>query len=199
MLKNDSSKVKAHDQAVNLTCDFYGNPLSNFSWSKNNDSDNFERLRNLTSWTQVNETHVKLTLSFKSPARQDNGTYICSVQDFYGVVTAERHLYVIDVPLVNIEFVKAVGADSIFLNWTVNNGNEPIQSYFIQYMKNGSGNWQYYSELINGGNTSYVLKGFDKETAYQIGILAMNKVGKSNHVHVYPSWITTLKKGLLIF
>jgi hypothetical protein len=33
---------------------------------------------------------------------------------------------------VKIDFVKAVGRNRIFLNWTVDDGNQPIQEYFIQ-------------------------------------------------------------------
>ena len=181
-------------KAVNLTCDFYGDPLSKFSWSKSSDSE-FERLKNMTSWRQVNETHVSLTLSFKSVTRKDNGTYTCETRDFYSAVTAERHLFVVDVPLIMIDFLKTVGAGSIFLNWTVNNGNEPVESYIIQYMKNGTDSWQYYNELINGRNTSFVLKGLEKGVAYQIGITAKNKVGKS-HIHIDQRWVTTLQEGM---
>lgn len=39
---------------------------------------------------------------------------------------------VVGTPLVNVDFVKAVGSSRIFLNWTVNNGNEPVQQYFMQ-------------------------------------------------------------------
>ncbi|XP_058804465.1 tyrosine-protein phosphatase 69D isoform X2 [Phymastichus coffea] len=189
---SESVRIKALE-AVNLTCDFYGEPLSDFSWSKTNDSDNFERLKNMTNWVQLNETHVKLTLSFKSITRKDNGTYTCKANDFYGAVTAERYLFVVDVPLISIDFLKTVGAGSIFLNWTVNTGNEPIKTYFIQYMKNGTDTWQYGNELINGGNSSFLLRGLDKGAAYQIGITAMNKVGRS-HTQIDPRWITTLEK-----
>lgn len=37
-----------------------------------------------------------------------------------------------DAPHVYIDVVKVVGAKRIFLNWTVNDGNSPIQEYFIQ-------------------------------------------------------------------
>lgn len=177
-----------------MTCHIYGEPLSNFSWSKGNDTDdNLERLKNMTTFVQANETHVVLTLTFKSATRKDNGTYTCRARDYYGSVSADRHLFILDVPLVSIDFLKSVGEGSIFLNWTVNNGNEPIKNYFIQYMKNGTDTWQYNSEPIHGMNSSYVLKGLDKEAAYQIGIWAINKNGKS-HVQVDPRWIKTLEK-----
>ena len=149
----------------------------------------------MTSWKKVNESQTVLILSIKSATRKDNGTYTCEAHDFYNPVKAERHLFVLDVPLISIDFLKTVGAGSIFLNWTVNNGNEPIQTYFIQYMKNGTDSWQYNSELIDGGNSSFVLKGLDKGAAYQIGITAKNKIGKS-HVQIDPRWITTLEKGI---
>lgn len=191
---SESVRVKA-GEAVNLTCDVYGDPLTDFSWSKSNDSDNPDRLKNLTSWTQVNETHVKLQLAIKSASRKDNGTYACQARDYYGPVSTDRHLFVVDVPLINIDFLKTVGAGSIFLNWTVNNGNEPIQTYFLRYMKNGTDSWKYHSEVINGGNSSFVLTGLDKGAAYQISITAKNKVGKS-HAVIDPRWITTLEKGM---
>lgn len=43
---------------------------------------------------------------------------------------------VVGTPLVNVDFVKAVGSSRIFLNWTVNNGNEPVQQYFMQVRSN---------------------------------------------------------------
>lgn len=152
-------------------------------------------MKNLTVVTPINETYAVLTLEFKSLARKDNGTYFCQANDYGGTVSAATHLFVIDQPQVSIDFMKAVGAGSIFLNWTVNDGNEPIEKYFIQHMKKGTDQRQYYAENIGGGNSSYVLKGFESNTAYQIGISAMNKVGTS-FLQLDPRWITTLEKGI---
>jgi protein-tyrosine phosphatase len=184
-------------EAVNITCHIHGYPLSQFIWLKGNDSDSSEHLKNFTSVTQINETYTILTLEFKSLARKDNGTYVCQANDYNGIVSASAHLFVIDVPKVSIDFMKAVGAGSIFLNWTVNDGNEPIMKYFIQHMKNGTDQRQYYAEQIGGGNSSYVLKGFESGTAYQIGISATNMVGAS-YMQLDPRWIITLEKGLNI-
>ncbi|XP_012216219.1 tyrosine-protein phosphatase 69D isoform X2 [Linepithema humile] len=180
-------------EAANLTCHIHGYPLSQFTWLKGNDSESSEHLKNLTVVTPINETYAVLTLEFKSLARKDNGTYVCQANDYSGMVSAAAHLFVIDQPQVSIDFMKAVGAGSIFLNWTVNDGNEPIQKYFIQHMKKGTDQRQYYAEHIGGGNSSYVLKGFESNTAYQIGISAMNKVGTS-FLQLDPRWITTLEK-----
>ncbi|XP_043249228.1 tyrosine-protein phosphatase 69D-like isoform X1 [Colletes gigas] len=180
-------------EAANLTCHMHGYPLSQFTWLKGNNSESTEHLKELTTVTQINETYTILTLEFTSLTHKDNGTYICKAHDYNGEISAYRHLFVIDVPKVSIDFMKAVGAGSIFLNWTVNDGNEPIKKYFIQHMKNGTDQYHYYIEQIGGGNSSYVLKGFESGTAYQIAISATNVVGES-HVRFDPRWITTLEK-----
>lgn len=182
-------------EAVNLTCHVHGYPLSDFTWLKGNDSESSEHLKDLTAVAQINETYSVLILEFKSLARKDNGTYVCQAKDYNGILGAAAHLFVIDVPKVSIDFMKAVGAGSIFLNWTVNDGNEPIKKYFIQHMKKGTDQRQYYAEQIGGGNSSYVLKGFESGTAYQIGISATNAVGTS-YMQLDPRWITTLDKGM---
>ncbi|KYN41587.1 Tyrosine-protein phosphatase 69D [Trachymyrmex septentrionalis] len=180
-------------EAANLTCHIHGYPLSQFTWLKENNSESSEHLKNLTVVAQINEAYAVLVLEFKSLARKDNGTYVCQANDYNGIVSALTHLFVTDVPKVSIDFMKAVGAGSIFLNWTVSDGNEPIKKYFIQHMKKGTDQRQYYAEQIGGGNSSYVLKGFESGTAYQIGISAINALGTS-HMQLDPRWITTLEK-----
>lgn len=182
-------------EAANLTCHIHGYPLSQFTWLKGNDSESSEHLKDLTGVAQINETYAVLVLEFKSLARKDNGTYVCQASDYNGIVSALTHLFVTDVPKVSIDFMKAVGAGSIYLNWTVNDGNEPIKKYFIQHMKKGTDQRQYYAEQIGGGNSSYVLKGFESGTAYQIGISAINALGTS-HMQLDPRWIITLEKGI---
>lgn len=180
-------------ESANLTCHVHGYPLSNFTWLKGNDIKSNENLKNQSIVTQVNETYVIMTLEFQLLSRKDNGTYICEAYDNNGIISAYRNLFVMDMPKVNIDFVKAVGAGSIFLNWTVDDGNEPIKEYFIKHMKNGTDQFHYYKEKIGVGNSSYVLKGFESGTAYKIGISAANSIGTS-HIQFYPQWITTLEE-----
>ncbi|XP_033338390.2 protein tyrosine phosphatase 69D isoform X1 [Megalopta genalis] len=180
-------------ESTNLTCHMHGYPLSQFSWTKKNDSESTEYLKDYMTVTQINETYIILTLEFTNLDHKDNGTYICKARDYNSEISAQRHLFVIDVPQVSIDFMKAVGAGSVFLNWTVNDGNEPIRAYFIKHMKNGTDQAQYYLEQIGGDISSYVLKGFQSGTAYQFGIEAANAVGQSQS-GLDPRWITTLKK-----
>ncbi|XP_015176074.1 PREDICTED: tyrosine-protein phosphatase 69D [Polistes dominula] len=180
-------------ESANLTCHVFGYPLSNFSWFKGNDTETNEHLKNHSTVTHVNETYVIMTLDFKDLSRKDNGTYVCQAEDNKGTISAYTNLFVIDVPKVSIDFIKAVGAGSIFLNWTVDDGNEPIKEYLIRHMKNGTDSFQFYKEQIGGSISSYVLKYFENGTAYKIGISAHNAVG-SSHIQVYPQWVTTLEK-----
>lgn len=180
-----------------LSCNIYGFPLSNFTWLKGNDTENAEHLEYPTTVNKINDTHVIMTLNFKSVARRDNGTYICKAHDYSGVISAYRHLFVMDVPQISIDFVKAVGARGIFVNWTVNDGNERIKNYIVQHMKNGTESWQYYVEQIGTGNSSYVIRGLEPKTAYKIKLSASNSLG-SSHPIISPEWVTTLEKGKLL-
>lgn len=47
-----------------------------------------------------------------------------------------KYFLVSDVPHVQIDVVKVVGAHRIFLNWTVNDGNSPIKEYNIMVASN---------------------------------------------------------------
>lgn len=183
------ARVNLSSQAT-LSCHMQGYPLANFSWIKIGVPEITESLKNLSSILPVNETHFTTSLNFTSVARKDNGTYECQATDYNGVIKSQRPLVVMEVPQVKIEVTKAVGAGSVYLNWTVIDWNDPVQKYFIQHMKNGTNEWQYYSETIGGKNSSYVLKGLENGTAYQFRITATNSVGDS---HPAPSeTVTTL-------
>ncbi|XP_044012009.1 tyrosine-protein phosphatase 69D isoform X2 [Aphidius gifuensis] len=187
-----SVRIKA-EKPCTLECHFHGYPLINFTWMKGNDSESIKQLESSKNISNVNETYVIMRLHFESVFRKDNGTYSCIAYDYYGPVIDFRILYVIDKPQINIDFIKAVGFDKVFLNWTVNDGNMPIKSYRVKTKKdNSTTDWQYYPEQINGSNTNYVLKGFSKSTKYQISITAVNDVGDSVPYND-PRWIETLK------
>ncbi|XP_057340259.1 tyrosine-protein phosphatase 69D-like isoform X1 [Microplitis mediator] len=176
---------------VILTCHIYGFPLRNFTWIKGNNSESIEDLKEQTHVTKVNETYYVSMLNFTRVYRNDNGTYSCLAYDFNSLVVGLRNLFVVDVPQVNIDFIKAVGADKIYLNWTVNDGNKPILHYNVKFRNNVTNDIVYYRERIDGINKSYVLKGFDKATTYQISIEATNEVGVSQ-VYTDQRLITTL-------
>ncbi|CAG5077013.1 Similar to Ptp69D: Tyrosine-protein phosphatase 69D (Drosophila melanogaster) [Cotesia congregata] len=178
---------------VILKCNFHGFPLRNFSWIKGNNTESIEDLREQTHVIKVNETYYVSMLNFTRVYRNDNGTYSCLSHDFNNLVVGLRNLFVVDVPQVNIDFIKAVGADKIYLNWTVNDGNKPILHYNVKFRKNGTSDIVYYRERISGIHKSYVLKGFEKSTAYQISIEATNEIGDSQ-VYTDQRLITTLNE-----
>lgn len=171
-------RVNATDPAT-LTCHIHGFPLTNFTWIKGNNSESIEHLASQSNVSKINETYYIMSLNFSRAIRNDNGTYSCSANDYNGPVYKLRNLFVIDVPQLSIDFMKAVGADKIFLNWTVNDGNMPIQTYMVRIRQNSTNDWQYYRENINGKYTSYVLVGFEKSTVYQISLQAKNAIGES--------------------
>lgn len=150
-------------------------------------------LTNRTQITAVNETFVNVTLDTDNVSKKDNGTYICSVQSPYtdDIKKVDLALLVLDLPQVSIDYVKAVGAGKIFLNWTINDGNDPIKEYYVQYRKDDATGLTYYNHAINAKNMSYVLDNFDSNSSYEIRMLAKNSIG-TGPGHTYPHKVKTL-------
>ncbi|XP_053954022.1 tyrosine-protein phosphatase 69D [Anastrepha ludens] len=163
-------------------------------WLKDENSavDFLDKASNLSL---VNVTCVNHTLSLTEVYKKENGTYSCVVYDILGAIVSKKDMAVLvmDVPQVSIDYVKAVGADKIYLNWTVNDGNDPVQKYFIQYKEEGSSTLKYYNHIIGGRNTSYVLEKFQPNTSYTLRISAKNSIG-SGAPYQYPLPIRTLEK-----
>nr|CAD7424727.1 unnamed protein product [Timema monikensis] len=149
--------------------------------------------KRLESTKKINTIFIESEITFNSTSRKDNGTYRCTAVGPQGKSSSTSVLYVRSEPQVNIDFVKAVGAHTIFLNWTLNDGNEPILQYFIQHMKNGTSQWTHYPEHIGGENSNYMIKNLDANTAYQLGLSARNKVGTGS-VNILTHWVKTLDK-----
>lgn len=150
-------------------------------------------LKNPSSITQVSESRLNLTLEFAEVYKKENGTYKCVLYDSNDteIISKEINLLVMEVPQVSIDFVKPVGASKIFLNWTINDGNDPIQKYFIQYAPKNSKTFTYYKDIINGNNTSYVLDTFSPNTTYYLRITGKNSIGLGSP-NEYHSPVTTL-------
>lgn len=172
--KSNTVRAKLHSKA-NLYCLVEGYPFDSLKWYK----DNEEFTTDLAEVHFVNETIRNMTLQINELTRKDNGTFMCLVQAGGSVANASVAILVLDKPQVNIDFVKAIGKNKLYLNWTINDGNAPGNlSFRIQYMAQGDSNWFYYPHEIQGGNRSYVLQDiFKPDTEYFLRIIAMNSEG----------------------
>lgn len=162
-------------------------------------------ISNRTTIHHLDKQRANVTLDLTNIFKKDNGSYSCVIElpyeysddgdhvfDSVQRVAATSSILVLDVPLVSLDFVKAVGSSQIFLNWTVNNGNSPIKQYYLQFMKEGDSNFYHYKTPISGKNTSCVLDNFEPDTAYQLRISAQNAIGTSP-AYTYPQQVRTLK------
>lgn len=142
----------------------------------------------------INATHLNFTLELTEVYKKENGSYACAVYEADGVELTRKNivLLVMDVPQVSIDYVKAVGNSRIFLNWTVNDGNDPVQKYFVQFTQERDPTFAYYKDVIGGGNTSYVLENFLPNTKYILRITGKNSIG-DGIPNQYPMAVRTLE------
>lgn len=171
-------KAKLHDSA-RVFCVVEGYPIESLRWFKDN-----EALPEKSSGQHVlSRTARNFTLEINGLTRKDNGTYVCAVQGLNSAVNGTTAILVLDKPHVSFDFVKAVGRNKVYLNWTVNDGNAPESLHFrIQYKASNETNWVYYQQSIGGGNTSYVLKDiFQLDKEYLFRIMAINSEGESQY------------------
>ncbi|XP_055637992.1 tyrosine-protein phosphatase 69D isoform X2 [Toxorhynchites rutilus septentrionalis] len=181
----DRTKTK-QERKVELYCVIEMYPLEYFKnsiqWFKEDDTTENNFLKN-TTVRALNETHVNVTLTIADVSKTHNGTYSCNVgpsamiEENSGTDKKSMALLVLDKPQVTIDYVKAVGANKIYLNWTVNDGNDPVKHYMPQFMKKGDSTFTYYAYRIDGKNTSFVLENFEPATDYEIKLTAQNSLG----------------------
>lgn len=187
--------------SVQLYCLFEAYPMEEWNkslkWHKDDEvlfmsKMNFP-LTNRTQINVINETLVNVTLDLTDVFKKDNGSYVCSITSPYtGEETRfESSLLVLDVPQLSIDYVKAVGSNKIFLNWTVNDGNDPVIQYFVQYLKDNDTTSTYYNYPIDVRNTSYVLDYFQPNTSYQLKMAAKNSIDMGPS-YTYPHIVRTL-------
>lgn len=209
-------------QSVLLYCVIEAHPLADFvqtiKWVKDDSNyrnaiykngpatskDDQTSISNRTKFENLDSQRVNVTLDLANIFKKDNGSYSCIVEIPYGNdydrvfensrrISATSSVLVLDVPQVSLDFVEAVGASQIFLNWTVNNGNSPITKYFVQFSKEGDATFTYYKDSIDGSKTSHVLDNFEPNTSYQFKIAAKNAIGTSP-AYTHPTTVRTLEK-----
>lgn len=130
----------------------------------------------------LNDTLHQVSLIISEVTKKDNGTYTCFARNVFGYNdTQDIAILVLDKPTVTLDFVKAIGMTKIYLNWTVNDGNEPHSlKYTLQYKSLNDSNWFYTKDVIGGYNRSWVLADyFEPGTSYVIRIKAVNSEGES--------------------
>lgn len=135
-------------------------------------------------------------MCFDRVLREDNGTYECTARDNDRNVTSRIYLIVEEVPEVTINFAKAVGAHSIYLNLTVYDGNDPVKNYHIKKRKSSVEKWENSSQEYSGDESSFVVGGLEKGVAYHFVITADNSIGRSQPA--YSKSTKTLEKGELL-
>lgn len=187
---SQSIRTKLHQNVV-LNCEVTGYPINHVYWLKDK-----ENITADVKTVTLNETTQNTTIHVNEITKKDNGTYTCVVETINSNDSKSFEILVLDKPQVNIDFVKAIGTSQIYLNWTVNDGNQPDSLFYrVQYMTQGDSNWYYYQHKIEGGNRSYVLKDMKNNTEYTLKIIAINSEGESQHSTSQP--IKTLTKDII--
>lgn len=208
-------------QIVNLFCTFEAHPLADFlptiKWTKLGENGQKGASGNTASIIEsiipvnhsnihkIDDKHVNVTMSLIDIFKKDNGTYTCSMESPFASDDSDEYflshrkagrsisVLVLDAPQVSLDYVQAVGASKIFVNWTVNDGNAPVKQYFVQFQKEGAATYTYYNHAIDGKNLSYVLENFEPNSVYRLKIGAQNSINMGP-TYTYPLPIRTLDK-----
>ncbi|CAH1153419.1 unnamed protein product [Phaedon cochleariae] len=173
--------AKMHEM-VELYCLVKGYPIEGIKWLKDN-----EPLTDF-SWniTNTNITYKNSSLNFEV-TKKDNGTYTCIVNTPISQANLSTDILVLDKPQITLDFIKPIGTNKIYFNWTVNHGNSPNDlKYIIQYKSEEDEEWVYYQTMINASSTSLVLNVRNNSvitskngSQYTIRIMAKNSQGES--------------------
>uniref|UniRef100_A0A0P5PRA2 protein-tyrosine-phosphatase n=1 Tax=Daphnia magna TaxID=35525 RepID=A0A0P5PRA2_9CRUS len=175
---------------ASLYCSANGYPAPNISWTLNGvEIKSTSQKLNVTHLQEG--TSVSSKIEFENVGRSDNGTYVCHATNKAGMESKPVILFVQTKPEVAVDFALGVGNGSIYLNWTLNNGNLPIRSYQIKYLKDGEESWQYSRIAPNVSATSLVINDLEPDVAYHIQIEAENMMGRS-HPDKYKEAVRTL-------
>ena len=83
---------------------------------------------------------------------------------------------VFDKPQVNLDLVKSVDEDKIYINWTIVRWNTPVTDYYLSYREKDQSSWEYYVlEKISPKANSFVMRNLTANTSYFIKLAAKNK------------------------
>ncbi|XP_071455284.1 tyrosine-protein phosphatase 69D [Hetaerina americana] len=179
---------------VTLSCLVKGYPMTGFYWQKGDDETTIETYRSSMELVPTNKTFIHEMKLRLNTSGKNNGTYYCKAVGPQGEISAPAHLFVRHKPQAIIDFVKAIGSTKFYMNWTVNDGNEPINMYSVWHMNNetNTSGWTLHNKKIEGNNTSVIVTGLVPNNSYKLKLSASNVIGDG--VSEYGRWVTTLEK-----
>lgn len=142
----------------------------------------------------INLKQIKSSHKVYIKSTADNGIYNCEVFDSVTDqnITGSIEIQVLDKPTLVIDTVKAIGANKLFLNWTVHTNNLPAPTYTLKYKTVNNSNYRFSPKTINSNYTSFILEDLEKLTEYNIVMEVSNSYGSNKYM--YPNTVKTLKE-----
>lgn len=189
--------INGSNETVTIHCVFEAYPMYIFinliRWEKLEVVEN--QVLQKYAITQLNNTFVNTSITFSDISEKNNGSYSCSMLksvDDFEKIGSNFSLLILSKPMINVTFVRAVGASKIFLNWTANYGNDPSALIFVQYQESGTDDFLDYWEKLKSIHSFYTLVGFKSNTQYKLRVSVQNGVGSS--LIIETDWIQTLQE-----
>ncbi|CRK98538.1 CLUMA_CG011889, isoform A [Clunio marinus] len=196
---NEEIKIKEKEsQSVDLVCVISALPTALFNGSVKWEKETIDRLENkdssdaseinavISNRTKIssNDTHITISVRIDKASKKHNGTYICSVSQplaldkSFEKIEKRISILIQSAPIAMISFVKAIGKNRIFLNWTVtDDGNSPIQMFLPQFKMEFDTTFHYTPNKVGANQTSMVIEKLIPDTKYQFKISAKNEIG----------------------
>ena len=140
------SKSNKRKQKINqnhcLFCVFSGSNITSLFWTKD-DNDSHIFLDSVET-SKIRQDVYNATLCLRVMNQKSNGTYYCHATNIYkNSQSGSIDLLIMNVPVINLEFAKAVATDAIFLKWTTNDGNDRENLIFTIKYKIVEVSWLY--------------------------------------------------------
>ena len=195
---NQEIEIKEKDsKSVELLCVIEASPTALFNGSVKWEKETIDRLENMDSSTSseinavianrtkvaTNETHITVSVFIDKASKKHNGTYICTVAQPLALdkpfekVEKRVSILIQSAPIAMISFVKAIGKDRIFLNWTVtDDGNSPIEMFLPQYKTEKDASFHYLRDKVGANQTMLVIEKLAADTVYMFRIAAKNGI-----------------------
>lgn len=114
-----------------MSCTYQGKPLPTVKWLRHGKQIDSDDVKYIVSEEAISHKELKSHLEIHDLTHDDNGTYLCHGENDYHADVAVMNNVVYDRPEVEIDLVKAVDKDKIFVNWTAIDWNSPITEYFL--------------------------------------------------------------------